>query len=85
LDVIDSVYPDLILGSGESSLVPKPTGKKKRKAHSLLKDPLRHVNAVTSISWNKTQKNILLSASADHTVKLWVILQKVSYKNLYRI
>ena len=34
-------------------------------------DPKSHVDAVLNLSWNKLQSNLLLSASADTSIKLW--------------
>lgn len=72
LDVVDSVYPDLILGEKPDSSVTAPVagGKKKKKKGKKSNDEY-HVDAVLSLSHNKLQRNLLASASADTTVKLW--------------
>lgn len=75
LDVIDGLYPDAILGkvdkgkSAKEFAMPVGTGKKKKK--QLKVNDEHHVDAVLSLSWNKSHRNILASGSADHTVKLW--------------
>ncbi|KIM84807.1 hypothetical protein PILCRDRAFT_369772 [Piloderma croceum F 1598] len=76
LDVVEAMYPDIVLGRPDKTAahVPTPlgTGKKKRKKskHRTVSSQ-HHVDAVLSISWNKTHRNLLASASADRTVKLW--------------
>lgn len=59
LDLVDSVEPVAVLGTKAKS-----KGKKQKKSDS-------HTDAVLNLSWNAQVRNVLGSASADCTVKLW--------------
>ncbi|KAF8632257.1 hypothetical protein AX15_002002 [Amanita polypyramis BW_CC] len=76
LDVLDAMYPATVLGRPDvtKAHVPTPvgTGKKKRKKMKQRgSEKSYHVDAVLGLSWNRSQRNLLASASADRTVKLW--------------
>ncbi|XP_062500837.1 periodic tryptophan protein 1 homolog isoform X2 [Corticium candelabrum] len=59
LDVINEVEPVLVLGRNS-----KKSKSKKKTVHG-------HSDAVMSLAWNKTIRNILASGSADQTIQLW--------------
>ncbi|CCH41330.1 Periodic tryptophan protein 1 [Wickerhamomyces ciferrii] len=68
LDCMDKAFPDIILGepSGAPSLKKKSKKTKKNKHITT-----HHIDAVLSLSHNRSYRNILASTSADTTVKLW--------------
>lgn len=72
-DLVDGLYPHAILGPAPSlekpELKPKGTGKKKKR--QVVADPQYHLQPVLSISWTPNHRHLLLSGSADATIKLW--------------
>ncbi|TPX46814.1 hypothetical protein SeLEV6574_g03014 [Synchytrium endobioticum] len=62
LDVIDAVYPEVILGE-------RPKDMKVTKRNRA--NPDRHVDAVLSLAWNISAPAFLATGSADKTIKLW--------------
>ncbi|KAL8830007.1 MAG: hypothetical protein Q9170_005930 [Blastenia crenularia] len=73
LDTIDSMYPNAILGQGgEDDKAEHGTERKKKKRKKSKKaNDHYHVDAILSLAANKQHRNLLASASADKTVKLW--------------
>ena len=68
LDTIDCMYPNAILGQGGN---PEDEKKKKKKKKSKKANDEYHVDAVLALAANRKHRNLLASASADKTVKLW--------------
>ncbi|KAI8321625.1 periodic tryptophan protein-like protein [Martensiomyces pterosporus] len=62
LDTMDSMYPDLVLGTSDKKALRKCRGKPHAEFHT---------DAIMGLSWNKNVRNLLASSSADTTVKLW--------------
>ncbi|EEU48619.1 uncharacterized protein NECHADRAFT_74945 [Fusarium vanettenii 77-13-4] len=69
LDTIDCMYPNAILGQGGNPEEEKKLKKKKKKSKKA--NDQFHVDAVLSLAANRQHRNLLASASADKTVKLW--------------
>lgn len=71
LDVLDPLEPTAVLGGYSKD-------NKKKKSKSYL--PGSHTDAVMTLSWNTTVRNILSSGSADGSIKLWdVTTQQCSH------
>ncbi|KAE8150297.1 WD40-repeat-containing domain protein [Aspergillus avenaceus] len=66
LDIVDCMYPNAILGQGGADAETKKPKKKKTKANDEF-----HVDAILALAANRQHRNLLASASADRTVKLW--------------
>ena len=73
LDVVDSMYPNAILGQEpeEAREANGATKKKKKQKKKPKTHDEYHVDAVLSLAANRQHRNLLASASADKTVKLW--------------
>ncbi|CAK7212115.1 rRNA-processing protein [Sporothrix bragantina] len=72
LDTVDCMYPNAILGQGgKNSSGAADKKKKKKKGKGKAANDHYHVDAVLSLAANRKHRNLLASASADKTVKLW--------------
>lgn len=68
LDVVDCMYPNAILGQGGHEDDGEKSKKKKKKTKA---NDEYHVDSVLALAANRQHRNLLASASADRTVKLW--------------
>lgn len=68
LDVVDSMYPNAILGQGGHDNEDGEKQKKKKKSKA---NDEYHVDSILALAANRQHRNLLASASADRTVKLW--------------
>ncbi|KAI4111713.1 MAG: hypothetical protein LQ338_008350, partial [Usnochroma carphineum] len=77
LDTVDSMYPNAILGQGSSEPEPapdtshNPKRKPKKRKKSKKANDSYHVDAILALAANRSHRNLLASASADKTIKLW--------------
>ncbi|KAG9450911.1 hypothetical protein H6P81_010876 [Aristolochia fimbriata] len=69
LDLIDELQPHVVLGG-----VSEKKKKKGKKAVVKYKKD-SHKDSVLGLSWNREVRNVLASASADHSVKVWDIVE----------
>ncbi|GIK02146.1 hypothetical protein Aspvir_006189 [Aspergillus viridinutans] len=70
LDIVDCMYPNAILGQGGAELEGDMKKAKKTKKKTKANDEF-HVDSVLALAANRQHRNLLASASADRTVKLW--------------
>lgn len=70
LDIVDCMYPNAILGQGGAELEGDIKKAKKSKRKTKANDEF-HVDSVLALAANRQHRNLLTSASADRTVKLW--------------
>lgn len=72
LDLVDCMYPNAVLGQSSQGMPegPEPSTKKKKKKSKKANDAY-HVDSVLSLAANRQHRNLLASASADATIKLW--------------
>ncbi|KAJ5115252.1 hypothetical protein NUU61_001011 [Penicillium alfredii] len=68
LDVVDCMYPNAILGQGGQD---HGDSKKKQKKKKTKANDEYHIDSVLALAANRQHRNLLASASADRTVKLW--------------
>ena len=71
LDLVDSMYPNAILGQGGASGTDGSGSKAKKKKKKPKANDDFHVDAVLALAANRQHRNLLASGSADKTVKLW--------------
>lgn len=81
LDVVDEVEPVTSLGGATQPTVGEETSEKKSKKSKQKKSKEvkfkegSHTDAVLGLSWNAEFRNVIASASADKSVKIWDIVK----------
>lgn len=83
LDVVDSVEPVSVLGGAIQSVPEQGSTEKKNKKKSKKKAAAKqvqykegsHTDAVLGLSWNSVFRNVIASASADKSVKIWDVVK----------
>lgn len=77
LDILETPFPSVILGQRDSGAVAggQRRGKKTSSPRATGPSVDRHTDAVMSLAWNSLHSTMLLSGSADTTVKLWDVSQ----------
>ena len=72
LDIVDGMYPTAILGASSEPVDPVTAATKpKKKKKSKKPNPNYHTSSILALAANRTHSNLLASASADTTIKLW--------------
>ncbi|EEY58039.1 periodic tryptophan protein, putative [Phytophthora infestans T30-4] len=83
LNVLDVLEPSATLGGEQDEDlrdVAMPKISKRRKNRKTALKPGSHQDAVMSLDWNNSHRNMLASGSADSTVKVWdITTQKCLY------
>lgn len=77
LDVLDEVEPAVVLGGAvkdEASGKTTKLKKKKKNKQAVNFKEGSHTDAVLGLAWNMEYRNVLASASADKSVKIWDIV-----------
>ncbi|EME26868.1 Uncharacterized WD repeat-containing protein [Galdieria sulphuraria] len=70
---VDELEPLAILGETRVSKLSSSSTRKKTKRRPKKVDSEYHVDSVLSLSWNRNDKRLLASGSADCTVRCWDI------------
>ena len=71
LDIVDSMFPDAILGEELTDSLKHDSQKKSKKKRQKKANDTYHVDAVLALAANRQHRNLLASGSADQTLKLW--------------
>ncbi|KAI5287969.1 hypothetical protein KEM54_005583 [Ascosphaera aggregata] len=71
LDVVDSMYPNAILGQGGLDATEEAPKKKNKKQMKKKINNEYHIDAILALAANRQHRNLLASGSSDTTIKLW--------------